>query len=202
MLGGSAANGVALRLLLVSCLALGMSGCVGYTGAARDVSADILMQERGWVAVRGMTLIRQRAGHDCGPTALAIVVRHYLPALSAAETTRGFDPERRASAAELRERARELGLSAFVLEATVEDLAHELERQRPVIVGVAKSTATGPVSHYEVVIGIHPRTRRVLTLDPAVGWRQNSLLEFMKEWVSTGNVAIFVLPVAAPTASR
>jgi hypothetical protein len=125
-----------------------------------------------------------------------MVVRHYVPSLTATEITRGFGTDLRASAAELRDRARQLGHSAFEIEGTVEDLAHELKQQRPVIVGMAKPTATGAVSHYEVVVGIHPRTQRVLTLDPAVGWRQNSLLEFMKEWTSTGSVLIIVLPSA------
>jgi hypothetical protein len=42
--------------------------------------------------------------------------------------------------------------------------SYELKRQRPVIVGMAKPTATGAVSHYEVVVGIHPPTQRILTL--------------------------------------
>ena len=182
----------------VAAFSLCASGCIGYTGSARSVTPEVLQQERGWVAVRGVPLIRQQADHDCGPTALAMVVRHHQPARSVAQITRGFDRERRASAAQLRDRARELGLTAYVIEGTVQDLAHELEQQRPVIVGMAKPTATGAVTHYEVVVAIHPETRRILTLDPAVGWQQNSLTEFMKEWVSTGSVLIIVLPLAPP----
>ena len=187
------------RWLFVVAFSLCASGCIGYTGSARSVTPEVWRQERGWVAVQGVRLIRQQADHDCGPTALAMVVRYYRPSLPAAQITQGFGGDRRVSAAELRDRARELGLSAFVVEGTVEDLAYELKRQRPVIVGMAKPTATGAVSHYEVVVGIHPQTQRILTLDPAVGWQQNSLLEFMKEWVSTGSVLITVLPLPPST---
>lgn len=199
-ISSSAARGMICHTALAAAIALCASGCIGYTGAARSVTPDVLKRERGWVSVDGVELLRQEADHDCGPTALAMVVRHYVPSLSATEIKRGFGIDRRASAAELRDRATELGLSAFVIEGTVEDLAHELKQQRPVIVGMAKPTATGAVSHYEVVVGIHPQTRRILTLDPAVGWRQNSLLEFLKEWTSTGNVLIIVLP-SKPAAS-
>lgn len=187
---------VIYRCLLPAIVFLCASGCIGYTGSAHSVTPEVWKQERGWVAVQGVELIRQQADHDCGPTALAMVVRYYRPSLGAEEITHGFDRDRRASAAELRDRARELGLSAFVIEGTVEDLAHELKEQRPVIVGTAKPTTTGAVSHYEVVVGIHPETQRILTLDPDAGWQENSLLEFMKEWVSTGQVLITVLPVA------
>ena len=193
----AAAPGIIGRASLVTALALWVGGCIGYTGSAHSVTPDVLRQERGWVGVSGMQLLRQRADHDCGPTVLAMVVRHYLPSVAATEVTRGFGTDRRASAAELRDRARELGLSAFVIEGTVEDLAHELKQHRPVIVGMAKPTATGAVSHYEVVVGIHPRTQRIVTLDPAVGWQQNSLFGFMREWMSTGNVLIVVLPSTA-----
>lgn len=182
------------RFLPLALLGLTTVGCVGYTGSARSVNPAIMKQERGWVAVEGVPLIQQQADHDCGPTALAMVVRHHLPSLAVERITRGFDVHHRASAAQLRDRARELGLQAFVIEGTVQDLAHELAENRPVIVGMAKPTTTGAVSHYEVVVAIHPETKRILTLDPAVGWQQNSLSEFLREWVSTGRVVIIVLP--------
>lgn len=188
-------RGVIHRSLLPAIVCLCASGCIGYTGSAHSVTPEVWKQERGWVAVQGVELIRQKADHDCGPTALAMVVRYYRPSLGPEQITRGFDRDKQASAAELRDRARELGLSAFVIEGTVQDLAHELKQQRPVIVGTAKSTTTGAVSHFEVVVGIHPETERILTLDPDAGWQENSLLEFMKEWVSTGQVLITVLPV-------
>jgi ABC-type bacteriocin/lantibiotic exporter with double-glycine peptidase domain len=180
-------------------LCLSAGGCVGYTGSARSINPDVLERERGWVAVRGVPLLRQQADHDCGPTALAMVVRLHRPSLTVEQITRDFDLRQRASASQLRDRARELGLSAFVIEGTVEDLVHELGENRPVIVGMAKPTTTGAVSHYEVVVGVHAETKRILTLDPAVGWQENSLFAFIREWVATGKVVIIVIPPVLPS---
>jgi hypothetical protein len=188
--------------LLLALLGLG-SGCAsfGYTGTSRDLAHDALTRERGWVAVHGVPLYRQHAHHDCGPTALAMVLRFYRrDADVQALLARPVDA--RVSAADLRELARAQGFSAFVLEGKVEDLAHEIKLGRPVIVGVAKSTALGPIAHYEVLVGMHPQTKRVATIDPAVGLRQNSYAGFLEEWVATSNVLIVILPGETPHNSR
>jgi predicted double-glycine peptidase len=144
-------------------------------------------------------LLRQSGDYDCGPTALAMVVTYYEPALRGSPLL-AARTDRRASAGDLRDRARALGLPAFVVEGSPEDLVHELESGRPVVVGVAKPTLKGAVSHFEVVVGIHPATRRIATFDPAEGWRQNSLTDFMTEWQATGRVLVVVMP--PPAAGR
>jgi ABC-type bacteriocin/lantibiotic exporter with double-glycine peptidase domain len=181
---------VLLTLALVSC-----SACSAYTGAARPLRHDAFRQEPGWIFVRHVPLLRQAGDLDCGPTALAMVVDYYRPELRGSPLLAAY-PDRRASAGDLRDRARALGLHAFVVDGSPEDLAHELQSGRPVIVGMAKPTVQGAVSHFEVVIGIHPQSRRIATFDPAAGWRQNSLLDFMTEWQATGRVLLVVMPVA------
>jgi hypothetical protein len=85
---------------------------------------------------------------------------------------------------------------------------HELQNGRPVIVGMAKPTALQhAVSHFEVVVGMNAGSHRVATFDPAAGWRQNSLIDFMTEWQSTGRVLLVVMPPPAdedktPTVDR
>jgi ABC-type bacteriocin/lantibiotic exporter with double-glycine peptidase domain len=199
---------IARRLLrLLPALALlALEACAPvYTGAARDLDPSALRREPGWTAVQGVPLYRQSHERDCGPTALAMVVAYYRPEL---DTQRLLATSRdaRVSAAELRDRARELGLLAYVVEGKPEDLAHELRAGRPVIVGMAKPTANGGVAHFEVLVGIHARSRRVATLDPAAGYRQNSLLDFMAEWQSTGRVLLVIMPPragsSAPLAQR
>jgi hypothetical protein len=81
-----------------------------------------------------------------------------------------------------------------VIEGTLEDIKHELQSGRPIIAGMAKPTAKGRVSHYEVIVGLHVPTRRIATLDPALGARQNSLEGFVHEWVPTGQLLLIVLP--------
>jgi len=183
---------------MLALLGLG-SGCAsfGYTGKSSELSRDALVKERGWVAVHGVPLYRQQAHHDCGPTALAMVLRFWDPKADVQPLlARPVDAQ--SSAADLRGMAREHGFSAFVVEGKVEDLVHEIKLGRPVIVGVAKSTALGPIAHYEVLVGMHPSSQRVATLDPARGIRQNSYASFLEEWVATGNVLIVVLPSDTP----
>jgi ABC-type bacteriocin/lantibiotic exporter with double-glycine peptidase domain len=179
---------IVFALLLACC-----SACQAYTGKASELRHDAFRREPGWIFVRHVPLLRQSGDHDCGPTALAMVVTYYEPALRGSPLL-AARTDRRASAGDLRDRARALGLSAFVIEGSPEDLVHELENGRPVVVGMAKPTLDGAVSHFEVVVGIHPASRRIATFDPAEGWRQNSLTDFMTEWQATGRVLVVVMP--------
>jgi ABC-type bacteriocin/lantibiotic exporter with double-glycine peptidase domain len=178
------------------------SACVGagYTGAARDLTPNVWEKESGWIAVERVPLMRQHGLYDCGPTALAMVLSYWYPAVPTERWTLA-DSDRRLSAGELRDQARARGLAAFVVEGTIEDIAHELRRKRPVIVGTVKPVGGGKgVSHYEVVVGLHPQTKRIATLDPAAGWRQNTFEEFVKEWAPSGRLLLVVLPKEAGTA--
>jgi hypothetical protein len=194
-----------VALILVGCcLCLG-SACasVGYSGTARDLTPHVWRQEPGWIAIDEVPLLRQRGRYDCGPTALAMVLSYWYPAVPRQRWTPD-DRDRRLSAGELRDRALSLGLAAFVIEGTLEDIAHELAQKRPVIVGTVKPVGdTTGVSHYEVVVGIHPKTQRIATLDPAAGWRQNTLAAFLSEWAPSGQLLLVVLPrqAAAMTAA-
>lgn len=188
-----------MHLRLATLLCLLASGCATYTGSARALTPNAWKHERGWISVDDVPVLRQRAEHDCGPTALAMVLGYWrkepLPDQQAEPSG-----SRRASAGELRDLARARGMSAFVVAGTLMDIVHELRQKRPVIVGVAKPAGNGAVAHYEVVVGLHPQTQRIATLDPAAGWRQNSLVGFMKEWLATGSVLLVVLPL--PTAGE
>lgn len=55
------------------------------------------------------------------------------------------------------------------------------------------------MSHYEVVVGFHRRKRILLTLDPAHGWRQNSIDGFLNEWEpATGLLLVFMGKAGRP----
>lgn len=185
---------------LLACM-LGACGHLGYTGEARELARETLTRERGWLRVDRVPLLRQHGRYDCGPTALAMVLSYWFPNVPAERWTATARDDRK-SASELRDRARALGLSSFVVEGTFEDIAYELSRGRPVIVGTAKPTATGAVSHYEVVIGLHLESRRIATLDPGAGLRQNSLLGFLREWQPTGRLLLVVLPAKPAAIAR
>lgn len=183
----------ALATLLLSSLLGTACSVSAYTGAARELRPEVFRTEPGWLAVDEVPFRHQHGEHDCGPTALAMVLAYWYPEAP----TSHFTPAPtlgRTSAGDLRDHAQAVGLAAFVVEGTLEDIAFELGRRRPVIVGVAKPGLNGAMAHYEVVVGLHVESRRIATLDPAAGLRQNSLTDFLHEWIPTGRVLLVVLP--------
>lgn len=173
-----------------------MTGCSGYLGDARSMRPEALRSEPGWVAVHDVPVVRQTGEHDCGAAALAMVLAHYQPDLVAGARLLA-EGNQRISAQQIRDRARELGFVAYVVKGEPSDLLFELERGRPVIVGMAKPNIQGLVAHYEVVIGINSSSERVATIDPAEGVRQTSVGGFVTEWQGSGRVLIVIMPVSA-----
>jgi predicted double-glycine peptidase len=182
----------------IAVVALLACSCSAYMGGATTLQQKDLQDEPGWVAVHGVQPLRQKDDHDCGPTALSMVVNFWQPE-RAREPMPNLPLDRQASAGELRDAARRRGLSAFVVEGEPEDLVHELEQGRPVIVGVAKPTTQDAVAHYEVVVGVHRASKRVATYDPAAGIRQNTFIGFLMEWQAAGRVLLVVMPKKAET---
>jgi hypothetical protein len=81
-----------------------------------------------------------------------------------------------------------------VFSGTLADLQHEIELQRPVIVGVHKLLSSREaLAHYEVVVGLQPERQLVLTLDPAHGLRENRWSAFLSEWESAGHTMLVVM---------
>jgi hypothetical protein len=186
-------------------LALAAAPLACYTGSAHTVSPNDLAaigRDPGWQLVRDVPFVPQRAARDCGPAALAMVFAHFRVAPPAPadhpELARG---DVRAGA--LRDVARARGLDAYVVSGSFEDLLTQVGRGRPVLVGLAKPMAlTGgrALAHYEVVVGINRSRRLILSLDPAVGLRENTLDGFAREWAPTHQVTIVFLPRAGGVA--
>lgn len=181
--------------------ALASLSCASYVGTARTVDAHDVGQEPGWVQVPGVPVVRQEHTSDCGSAALSSVLRYW----GKNETARGIerqlgrDEEEApgARAGDLRDYARERALSAYVFEGTLEDIHHELTIGRPVIVGVHQPLSSGRVlAHYLVVVGYHPKRDRILVMDPAHGWREDSVEGFAREWGSARRLTLVVFPPA------
>jgi predicted double-glycine peptidase len=189
----------------LAALALGAASC--YAGEARDVSprrAAALQGDPAWTFVRDVPFVAQRGDADCGPAALAMVLAHFGVKAGLREVT-ALDPPDRVGvrAGALRDVARAKGFEAFVVAGTFQDLLDQLARGRPVLVGVAKPILGGrALAHYEVVVGIDRRDRRIVTLDPGRGLRENSLEGFAREWVPTGRVTLIVFPRPASRDAR
>ena len=188
----------------IACAGL-FAACSPYTGSARDFAPDALAREPGWIAVARVPLVRQQTEVECGAAAVAMVISYWTGAEPYRLVARMRPaPERGLSAGRLRRFARGHRLAAFLVEADMEDLVHELRRGRPVLVGLAKPQRRGVLTHYEVVVAVHPGRRRVVTLDPGQGWRENSFEGFLAEWRPVRGLALIVSPRArwTPSAAR
>jgi len=186
-----------VRARLLGLLLLGVTAFGCYAGSAQDVSprrAAAIAQDASWKFVGDVPFVRQQSDADCGPAALAMVLAHFGVQTSLAEVTALAPPDREGvRAGALRDTARAKGLQAFVVPGTFLDLIDQLDRGRPVLVGLAKPLTGGrAVAHYEVVVAIDRKDQRILTMDPGRGLRENSLEGFAREWVPTGQVAIIV----------
>lgn len=168
------------------------SGC--YIGTARDFSPKKLELDPGWIFVANVPLIRQAEQSDCGAAALAMALTYWGVSTNVEEISAAY-PTSSAhgiKAGQLREFARKKGLDAYLIKGELKDIASELQKRRPVVVGLVKPYGTKMAKHYELVIGIHPEQRRVVTLDPARGWRENSFEGFAKEWAPGEQVTLIV----------
>jgi len=188
---------VIARVGLVLALALAAPAC--YTGSAHSLPANsvsALAHDPEWRIVRDVPFVAQQTTSDCGPAALAMVLAHFgAPPATTPELARGD-----VRAGTLRDVARSRGLEAYVVSGTFDDLFTQVARGRPVLVGLAKPMAfTGgrALAHYEVVVGVNRAKRLILSLDPAVGLRENTLEGFAREWAPTKQVTIVFLGARA-----
>src|SRR5689334_191459 len=131
------------------------AGC--YTGSARDASPERIASEPGWQLVRGVPFVAQRGGSDCGAAALAMVLTQQGMPTSRDEVLAQIPPrDGGVTAGELRDFARRRGAQAFVVPGAWDDLERQLQRGRPLLVGLAKPMLGGrAAAHFEVVIGFH-----------------------------------------------
>jgi ABC-type bacteriocin/lantibiotic exporter with double-glycine peptidase domain len=198
----AATSGLAIRCALGAFLLL--AGC--YAGTSRGISPHQVAADPGWLVVPGVPLIRQSERSDCGAAALAMVLGYWSRPTSVQEID-ARDPTAAAhgwKAGQLRDLAREKGLRAFVVSGRLSDLTTELTQRRPVVVGLVQRYGRDQTrAHYQVVIGIHAAKRLILTLDPARGWRQDTLEGFAREWIPTQEVTLVFLPPGnGPQAQR
>jgi ABC-type bacteriocin/lantibiotic exporter with double-glycine peptidase domain len=180
-------------------MALAAVGC--YTGSSRSITPHEVAADPGWTFVPGVPLIRQNAEMDCGAAAMAMVLARWSLPTTVDQITAVY-PARAGhgiKAGDLRDLARAKGLDAFVISGQLSDLTTELSRGHPVLVGVVKPYRDRQLAHYQVVIGIHREKRRILTLDPADGWREDSLEGFAREWIPAHQVTLVVFPKTAMT---
>jgi hypothetical protein len=112
-----------------------------------------------------------------------MVLRHWGQSVTRDAIIAAYPPApgRGIRAEALREFARRSGLQAFLIQGRQSGLEREIERHRPVLVGVMRRYVFRNYPDYEVVVGINRRKQRILTLDPANGLRVNGQDGFATE---------------------
>jgi ABC-type bacteriocin/lantibiotic exporter with double-glycine peptidase domain len=169
-------------------VALGLCGALAgcYTGSAHTVTPAAIGADQGWLMVRGVPFFEQTGDRDCGAAALAMVLQYWDVTVTPDEIAVAHPGSRGQGlrAGQLRDFARARGLEAFLIKGQPADLKGELERGRPIIVGMGKPYGPKNLAHYEVLVGVHRDQRRILTLDPDHGWRENSVEGFAAEWAA------------------
>ena len=168
-------------------------GCASYTGTARAIDPYAALHEGKWWMVPSFPRVMQDQSYDCGAAALAAVMQFWGQSASpqSIEVALGRT-DHRLRASDIVSYARKQGLHSYVFFGTMTDVAHELRRGRPVIVGLGKSFAEKKkaLAHYEVVVGYEPEKKLVLLLDPGRGWQVDTLRGFAEEWARTKGVTI------------
>lgn len=177
-------RGICLGLVVLAAIA-GAAGCtnLSYTGGARPVAPATL--DAGWLRSAPTPVVRQRAQADCGLAALAMIGGAWGKTWTIDELARDAPPtEAGVKLGVLRDVARARGLEAYAIAGKHADLARELGRGRPVLLGLLLPYQRGRArSHYEVVVALDPRTGAVVTLDPATGaHRQRTRAVLDAEW--------------------
>jgi predicted double-glycine peptidase len=187
-------QGLPFAIAFVAVLMAG--GCVGYVGASRPISPDHVLAGEGWQRVPDIELVRQEGEADCGAAAVAMVLSRWTTPTTVAQVRADAPPMGKGFHAQvLRDLLRGRGLRAFVIEGKMTDLEHEVGAGRPVVVGTLKPVSNDKArAHYEVVVAVHRQRKLVVTLDPALGWRESSYAGFEKEWSGSGHTAIVALP--------
>jgi len=166
---------------------LGAAGCSAW-GEARPFDPKEFDQTPGWVAVRTVPVILKKEKTDCGAASLSMVLSHWAIEATLDEVLHHCPmvPERGIRAKDLRDYARSSGLQSYLIHGCWEDLGKELSLDHPLIVGLVKPDGSGFITHYEVVVAVHPGTESVVTLDPAQGWTLSSRSDFSREWEPAG----------------
>jgi ABC-type bacteriocin/lantibiotic exporter with double-glycine peptidase domain len=161
--------------------ALGCVLLVGCAQLANGTGPPARVVNERWQVVQALTFQPQKRGDDCGETTLAMVLRRWGVQLD------GVPPHDHGIAAgQLRDRARALGLEAYVLPGTFDDLGFELDAGHPVIIGVARTTGLRQFSHFVVVAGHDQQNQQWLIADPDRGWRTLERQDLDRDWSAAG----------------
>jgi ABC-type bacteriocin/lantibiotic exporter with double-glycine peptidase domain len=173
-----------------------LAGLLG-TACARvtldTVRADVAAGQGHLIAT--VPFIAQDA-YQCGPAALAMVLRYWGAAADAEEIGRSlYLPSAQGVLnLELEFEARRRGFRTQAFEGTLERAKAELRRGRPVI--VFQNLGRGPVSipHFAVLLGYDDRSEVVVLHSGATAYHVLPYAEFLRTWEARRGWSLLVTP--------
>lgn len=177
------------------CVALWLTGCATpQVGAlAQDWPGDLPPQ----VLLTRVPFFAQE-DHECGPAALAMVLRSAGLAVESEHlVAQVYVPGRQGTLqTELPVAARRHGLPAYVLQPSIGAVLREVAAGHPVLVFQNLGLSAWPVWHYAVVIG-YDRARNQVVLHSGRSERlEMSLFTFERTWARADHWAMVALPTA------
>lgn len=168
-------------------LALAVLLLVGCAQLASGTGPPAKLSNSQWQVVQALRFQPQKHDDDCGEASLAMVLHRWGVRLD------GLAPHFHGVAAgQLRDRARDLGLQAYVLPGTFDDLVFELDAGHPVIIGIAHATGVRQFSHFVVVGGHDQQNQHWLIADPDRGWQTVDRQTLDRDWSAAGRPLIVV----------
>jgi ABC-type bacteriocin/lantibiotic exporter with double-glycine peptidase domain len=157
------------------------------------VQADIAAGHGHLIAT--VPFIAQDA-YQCGPAALAMVLRYWGAAADAEEIGRAlYIPSARGVLnVELEFQARRRGFRTQAFEGTLDRAKAELRRGRPLI--VFQDLGRGPVSvpHFAVLVGFDDRAEVVVLHSGTRPYHRLSYGEFLRTWAARRGWTLLVIP--------
>ena len=182
---------------------IGLSSCtrLSYTGGARTVNPTQL--DGGWLRAAPTPVVRQTETADCGLAALAMIAGAWGHNWTLSDLASQAPPSKKGvKLGKLRDVARARGLDAYAVKGSYTDLEHELRNGRPVLLGLLLPYERDrALTHYEVVVALHPQDGTVITLDPSTGGylrRTRQVLE--QEWKPASYATLVVVGKRSGTA--
>ncbi len=157
-----------------------------------------LTNEPGWIVAAPTPEVRQREAKDCGAASLAMIAGRWHVGLTADAVGAALPAptERGTRLGDLRDVARAHGLTAFAITGDRDTLVRELRAGRPAIVGlVIPAGRSRQLTHFEVIVAVHPADEQFATIDPATGWRVRSWTDLDAEWAPGGRPMLVVVGV-------
>ena len=172
------------------------TGCrLSYTGGAKQVTTAQL-DDTSWLRASATPVVKQKSQVDCGLAALAMVAGAWGQTWSVDDLRRDVKMSAKGDKlGALRDAARARGFEAYAIAGNHEDLRRELEKGRPVMLGLQLPFEQNrALHHYEVVVAMNSRDGTVVTLDPATGkYLQRTKAVLEKEWKPVGYPTLVVV---------